>query len=387
MQQHTISTQYHEHNGNKETRLMESFNVNNLIQAGCITVSIMGGFQLWRTPHFKGIALLLGLIALASGINILEESGITRNIYLVSPIFIMLFGPATYLAALKLVKRPLPRWYLLHLLPGVIALFFTHHVQLVIGTGSIWRLIYAVFTTLVLLAYKRQLNNERSDAEEHSLSWLIWIIVLMTAFNFVDLARLNAQHLITPSLNVIGQGINNGAWLIAIMVIATKLQERQGLNLQNKEHLQPTQPEILSPISTSNANNELMHSNVEDKQHYKALFSELNQTIKANAWYRTPRLTLHELSQHCGIPPREISRAINLASEQSFNEYINGLRIQHVCNALSHSSSKPLNVIADEAGFSSKASFNKTFKNMIGETPSSFRKQQNAKQDRKGSHT
>lgn len=342
---------------------MDTLNVNNLIQAGSLAVSIMGGFQLWRTPHFRGVALLFGLIALASGINILEESGLTRHIYLISPIFIMLFGPATYLAVRKLVRKPLTPFHLWHLLPGFIALFFTAHVQWVIGMGSVWRLVYAVFTTSLLLAYKRKLDEERSDAEEYSLHWLIWIIVLMTLFNFVDLARLNTQHLIAPSINLVGQGINNAAWLIAIMVIATKLQALQELRQQD-EH---------NEHNEKSANTEPARSDNVEKAHYQTLFSELDNTIQSHVWYRTPRLTLHELSQRFGLPPREISRAINLIAQKSFNEYINTFRVQHVCEVLSKTPHKPLNVIADEAGFSSKASFNKTFKHITGETPSAYK--------------
>jgi p-aminobenzoyl-glutamate transporter AbgT len=77
---------------------MENLNFINLIQAGIIASSLLGGSLLWLTKskEFRGIAVLLFLIALASSINILEESGLTRDWYLISPVFIMLFGPATY---------------------------------------------------------------------------------------------------------------------------------------------------------------------------------------------------------------------------------------------------------------------------------------------------
>ena len=86
---------------------MENLNFVNLIQAGMVTAGTLGGLLLWqtKTKKFRGISALLLCIALAACINILEESGLTRGIYLISPVFIMLFGPLTYLAAKLLINK------------------------------------------------------------------------------------------------------------------------------------------------------------------------------------------------------------------------------------------------------------------------------------------
>ena len=55
---------------------MENLNFVNLIQAGIIATSILGGILLWKTYEYRGIILLLALSGLASIINILEETGI-----------------------------------------------------------------------------------------------------------------------------------------------------------------------------------------------------------------------------------------------------------------------------------------------------------------------
>ncbi|MDN3652602.1 helix-turn-helix domain-containing protein [Thalassotalea ponticola] len=334
---------------------MDSLSVVNLIQSGTITVSILGFLLLWRIEQFKGIALLLCLIALACLINIVEETGITRDWYLISPLFIMLFGPATYLAAKIAFNRHLTKRDYWHLLPVLLALPFTSYVHIIIAVGTAWRVIYAFITATMLVKYKLYIDEQRSDADEYSLNWLVWLLVITTLFNLVDLARLNLQPVLPYELNVFGQGVNNLVWLIASMVLIYKFSRFQGL---------PTPSERDAKQGNEESSNDT---------EYQSLFTELNQLIVDNQWYLTPRLTLAQISELTGIQTRDISRAINLHTKKSFNEYINQFRVNTVCEKLRVNGGASLTDIAFDAGFSSKASFNKVFKQLTGKTPSEYK--------------
>ncbi len=336
---------------------MEALNFVNLIQAGAIAIGVLGGVLFWLTKpyEFRGIAFFYLAMALAAIVNILEETGVTRDIYLVSPVFIMLFGPATYLSAKLIIEKKLLWREAWHLVPALPLLFFTSYTYEVIAVGTIWRLAYAFFTMSMIWKYKRSLDEERSDAEEHSLNWLIWVLVITAAFNLVDLVRLNIQPLIPHGLNIFGQGVNNAVWLIASMVIIVKFQ-MQG-NLPKKS------AKLLPDIKDGEAK----------KEDYTAVFEELDKLIRLNEWYLKPRLTLNDLSALTGLQVREISRAINVVKELPFNEYINGFRVEYVCNAIETGTKQSLLEIAMAAGFSSKASFNKVFKQIVGMTPSEYK--------------
>lgn len=333
---------------------MLHLNVINLIQAGSITVAVLGITLLWGTPKFRGVAMLLILIAAASLVNILEESGVTRDIYLLSPVFLILVGPVTYLAALKLTNRSIKPLGWLHLAPAIIALGFTHYVQVIIGLGSLIRVVYAVLTGVLLLRYKQQLDEQRSDSAELSLNWLVGLIVTMTLVNFVDLIRLNLQMAISSDLNLLGQGVNNFAWLIATMYLIVKLVGSSGSSM------------TLPVIEKSN-------SESEKREDFEPLFLQLDSDIRSNDWFRQPRLTLNDLSAMSGLQTRDISRAINLSAQCSFNEYINTLRVDYVCKTIEQQPALSMTRISADAGFTSKASFNQIFKKQIGETPSQFK--------------
>lgn len=335
---------------------MDSLNFVNLIQAATVGVSILASLLLWRKGTFDGIALLLGLIAFATLVNLLEETGITRDIYIISPIFILLFGPAGYLASKHLTNEKLTKRDWVHILPAAPLLLFSPHVSIVIAIGTIWRLIYAYFTATLLTKYKRTLDEERSDSEEFSFNWLVWVIVVMALFNLIDLIRLNSQPYISYELNIIGQGINNSVWLLAVMIIAIKLIEQK------------------SPPTLAQAKNEKI-SKEPAPENYLSTFAELDKLIIINQWFLKPRLTLTDVSELSGLQTRDISRAINTVANKPFNEYINEYRIKHICQALDAGSHLTLTRLYTDAGFSSKASFNKVFKDYTSMTPSEYKSQ------------
>ena len=339
---------------------MENLNFINLIQAGIIASSLLGGSLLWLTKskEFRGIAVLLFLIAFASSINILEESGLTRDWYLISPVFIMLFGPATYLAVKLLLDKKLApiQWW--HLFPVIPILMFTSYLHAVIAIGTVWRVSYAFITALLLFQYKRILDEERSDSDDFSLSWLIWLLTITALFNLIDLVRLNIQQSIPYELNLFGQGLNNTVWLVTVMVIIIKLQ------------MQKAMPKKIEPIEI-NQNNQ--HNTKEVQEDYRSIFTEIDTLFTQNQWFLKPRLTLNEISNLTGLQTRDISRAINLVNDKSFNEYVNDYRVEFVCTTLKADPTKSLSDIAADAGFSSKASFNKVFKQTTGLTPTEYK--------------
>ncbi len=336
---------------------MENLNVVNLIQASTITTGILGGLLLWSTKskEFRGLAALLFCIAFASFINLLEETELTRNIYLISPAFIMLFGPAIYLATKLLINKVLEKHDWWHLLPVIPILLLTSHTYAVIAIGTVWRLGYALLTVLLLVQYKRTMDEERSDSDDFSLRWLVWVLTITAAFNLIDLIRLNLQQYIPYDINILGQGINNAVWLVAAMVIIIKLQSQQSI---------PKSPE-----QTTNT----PKNNTPDKNNYHSIFEELDKIVTTNQWFLKPRISLNDMSNLTGLQTRDISRAINLVAQQSFNEYINHYRVRYVCDTLTQNPQQTLTNIAFDAGFSSKASFNKVFKAITGTTPTEYK--------------
>ncbi|WP_100643721.1 helix-turn-helix domain-containing protein [Alteromonas facilis] len=335
-----------------------TLNAVNLIQAATISVALLGCVLFWQRSAFRGVVWLLAYIAFASAVNIAEESGITKDIYLLSPALLLISGPAFFVVAKSLTGRMVSTLDSIHFVPALVALPFTANVQTIILLGTFSRVLYSIYTIKVLFEYKRSLEQERSDADEFSFTWLIWVVVTITAFTAIDLVRLNIQQLLAVDLNLLGQGINNLIWLLLVAYVIVKLHQR-----------------VLSPVPQIDSTASLADA-AESSEDYRAIFAEVDQQIKVNAWFRRARLTLNELSELTGFQARDISRAINLVGKCSFNDYINGLRVGLVCEHIRQSTDQTITNTMLDSGFSSKATFNKAFKQVMGMTPSEYKAMQ-----------
>ena len=83
---------------------------------------------------------------------------------------------------------------------------------------------------------------------------------------------------------------------------------------------------------------------------------------------------MQDLINETGISYKRLSEVFNLKYEKSFFEVINEYRVQealrlieqdfHVLHTLPH--------LAEQAGFNSKATFNRAFKKFTGKTPTEY---------------
>ncbi|GAB5550753.1 MAG: helix-turn-helix domain-containing protein [Saprospiraceae bacterium] len=114
----------------------------------------------------------------------------------------------------------------------------------------------------------------------------------------------------------------------------------------------------------------------------KVIRDRLDEALRLEEVYKNPNITLEQLALSLEISPRELSRYINEVHQKNFSELLNFHRIKKVKELLAAPESKKYTILAlaEEAGFSSKSSFNAIFKKMVGVTPSVYQKQQFQKQ-------
>jgi AraC-like DNA-binding protein len=95
--------------------------------------------------------------------------------------------------------------------------------------------------------------------------------------------------------------------------------------------------------------------------------------IRAEEWWRDPDLTLSSLAARLGVNTNHLSRGLNLGLGVNFATFINQLRAHAVADALNAGRREDLLTLALEAGFNSKASFNRAFRAVLGISPSAYR--------------
>jgi AraC-like DNA-binding protein len=105
----------------------------------------------------------------------------------------------------------------------------------------------------------------------------------------------------------------------------------------------------------------------------------LNYLFQVEKIYRNSRLSLNSLAERLSLQHYQLSGIINGRMGRTFTEFVADFRVAEVKKRLSDPG-ETANIldIAFDAGFGTKAAFNRIFKDRTGLTPSEFKKKQSA---------
>lgn len=85
------------------------------------------------------------------------------------------------------------------------------------------------------------------------------------------------------------------------------------------------------------------------------------------------KIELEEVASVAGMSIAAFCRYFKQKSGKTFSQFVNEQRISYACKLLKHGN-RTIADICDEAGFNNLSNFNRQFKNVIGKSPSEYRK-------------
>ena len=111
----------------------------------------------------------------------------------------------------------------------------------------------------------------------------------------------------------------------------------------------------------------------EEQRHLIA--EKLRDVMEDDRLYLDENLSLPQLARELNIPAHHLSLVINIDFNTSFNGLVNTYRVREAAELMHdpHLNDESILNLAFRAGFNSKASFNRAFKNLTGYTPRDFR--------------
>ncbi len=104
----------------------------------------------------------------------------------------------------------------------------------------------------------------------------------------------------------------------------------------------------------------------------------LHKSMESEKLFLDPLFNLTALVQHTGIQQKTISTVLNQYMGKSFNDFVNTYRVDEVKMKLVEPGYGHLTItgIAFECGFNSQATFQRTFKQFVGQSPKEFQTSQ-----------
>jgi AraC-like DNA-binding protein len=290
-------------------------------------------------------------------------------------------APLFYLYAYALVTGHWPKSGKWHLLPAAIQFLFhtcsfllpfeakmrwaefsSPAVTWVTSIGIICGLAYyCLVSSRTLREYRIALSEARSDGHRYAASWLGHAVTALALLLFVWTVYLVCD-LIAP----LGYKGLMGLYL-AIAAFALYL------GIEAWRHSALPFPPIQSLRATAD--------NLPPPRDWAILGRTWANRVETEEWATDPDLSLALLARKLGTNTGHLSRAINEGLGVNFSSFINSLRAKRVAGMIAQGRRDDLLDLALEAGFSSKASFNRAFAATYGMAPSIWRKRYVAKHE------
>ncbi len=113
----------------------------------------------------------------------------------------------------------------------------------------------------------------------------------------------------------------------------------------------------------------------DEQQQLDTIAQQLEIVMQEDKLFTDPELTLSMLSRKLNTKPYLLTKTLNTVINKKFSDYVNELRIEEVKRLLSDQKNDNLTLLAlaYDAGFNSKASFNRAVKKITGKPPSALK--------------
>jgi AraC-like DNA-binding protein len=334
---------------------------------------------LWRRPHNRAanrdLALLIAGVALLMVPYIIGYAGFYDAWPALSflPCSVtMAFGPLLLRYAAHLTGTPAPGWR--HLLPALAqwladALVFplplatknwwdgvanAPYVSPAFELGALVSIgIYGGLAWRRYRAYRHWLAENRSDGVDCDPAWLRNFLAALAGIALVW-AGFNLADALDPSRNYFDRfGLYLGFGLLVMY-----------LGIEGWRHADQRFPAMVAAAPAA----------AEPGRDWAAMGSDWLARIDAERLWQNPDVDLAGLARHFGTNTAYLSRGLNAAAGENFNAIINRRRVAFVQAQLQANRARgDMMGLAFDAGFRSKASFNRAFADFAGMSPTQFR--------------
>ncbi|MEP3210199.1 MAG: helix-turn-helix domain-containing protein [Maribacter sp.] len=329
------------------------------------------------------MAFFIGIVSFGLVGKVLYTAGIGNyNFRLISlsELSALLFGPTIFLFSRSIVQRKsFTKQDLVHYLPALVYVIFVL-VYFVIPndtvisgrakTGELMRVIYACHAIglvvniaywlkgwQLLMTFKTEVQNELSYEPQtqflHNfliitgICLLVWTGLLLTSFLGFDMLERNARPYI---------------WILLVLIIL--FITYYGMIAPQVLQLLPVRKQEVKKYTQS----KLSATDLD------RLKERLDILMIEKKPYLNSKLLKGELAEMLGVNNPELARLLNENIGMNFFEYVNYYRIKEFVALAKTEKAQQLTFfgLAQEAGFHSKTTFNKSFKKLMGSSPSAY---------------
>ncbi len=232
-------------------------------------------------------------------------------------------------------------------------------------------IIYLIFQWKLLIEFR--LNLISPKFEMHTTHVIRWLKIFNWSFSLVLFSTLSSYIFILSSPA-------NTLFIITIctLFIALGYLVLSSFLLLNPEVLFGLPYALIAQKAASITISKSKKEALADSKDYEKEISRLEKYFADQRPYLQKTLNINEVAIGVGIPARDLSFILNQHFNQRFTDFVNRYRIEYVIQQIKAGfcDKYTLETLANQAGFTSKTTFNTAFKKHTQLTPSEFIAQQ-----------
>jgi AraC-like DNA-binding protein len=242
------------------------------------------------------------------------------------------------------------------------------HFNLVFNLVS--GLVYMGLSFILLIKFNASIKQSFSNIEKLNLKWLAHLIVGYSVVLLLGIAYLVIVKGFRVQINISIDAFIYGSISLFIFFVGF-FSIKKTLYFSFKETV------VQSPAVEPPQNKKNKYGTYGLKQDDVPKLKELLLTyMHEEKPYLDCDLTLAQLAQKLNIYKHYLTQVLNEGINQNFFDFVNAYRVEAVKEMLAKEDANQYTLlgIAYNAGFNSKSSFNRIFKNQTGLTPSQYKK-------------
>jgi len=232
-------------------------------------------------------------------------------------------------------------------------------------------IVYSILIFIRLSKYKKEIENYESNVAETILFALYRSSILILIAWIIGAVAVNLELFDIP--------VNANLFIYVYLIIVLVIYITSYVVIKTPEVFKLDENKMrVVFLNSHRAENEIENADIktitENKPEIEALDIGLNNLMEEQKLYLEPDLNLLQLAEKVQLSRNQLSYIINQQHQMNFNEFVNSYRVKEVQRLMLDPTNKHLKLmsLAYDAGFNSKASFNRIFKQMTDMTPSQY---------------
>lgn len=228
------------------------------------------------------------------------------------------------------------------------------------------QLIYLTFAVQLYYNYRQKIKHYFSNTYKLELNWIrnfLFLYTFLFTYSLFQLVFENSIFTLSWTQRWWYQFVSSLVILyVGIKGYMTNIKELK----TNTDKLEIKPKVKTAPVEKI------------DRSYLSEEKKKLEEFMRNNKPYLNPELNLTDLAKQVNSSTTQLSELINSCFNKNFNDFINSYRVKAVQEMLKAGKHKELSFlgIAYECGFNSKATFNRVFKKISGNSPTEYLKNQ-----------